>query len=277
MKKERKQQVIPAVQFPEKPSLADAPAAPMYIFIAIPAGNYVTAGFMYDLAQMIGFSTATLVNDRIADISINMVEGTYVHMARQDLIYQAVKVGATHILWLDSDHRFPRNLLIRLLQHNKDMVGINYSTRKDPLRFVGFKEVKREKGLPSVPLITAPDSTGLEECDALGFGALLMRTPPLDDFWDCHEEGPWFNIVWEHDLERWMGEDVYFCEQWRAAGYKIWCDHDLSKECLHSGWWQYETNHAYAWMQKTQEQEEQDGDNELQRAADVDRDVAESE
>jgi hypothetical protein len=251
------------VKLPSR-KLAEAPPAPLNIFIAMPAGNFVPAKFMYDLAKMVGFTTMTLVNDHIADLSINMVEGTYVHMARQDLLVQAVKVGATHVMWLDTDHQFPPNLLVRLLAHNKDMVGINYPTRKQPVRFVAFEHVK---GHPddeeSRVLMTGPDSVGLEKVDALGFGAVLMKTPPLDDLPNPLEHGPWFDIVWEQELDRWKGEDVFFCELWRNAGYEIHVDHELSKACKHVGLWEYTTDHAFAWQEEFSEEAEGDGDNEL--------------
>src|SRR5690554_3424171 len=93
------------------------------VVIAIPAHDNVPAHFAADLAGLIA-QTAQALPDEVT-LGVQMVKGTYVHQARQDLMIHMLENGATHILWLDSDMRFPPETLLHLLQHNLPVVGAN--------------------------------------------------------------------------------------------------------------------------------------------------------
>ena len=54
------------------------------------------------------------------------------HMDDIATLMHALAVDATHILWLDSDMRFPADTLGRLLARNRDIVGANYCARRFP-------------------------------------------------------------------------------------------------------------------------------------------------
>lgn len=206
------------------------------IAIAIPTHDMVPALFMYDVAALAAYTVAAMPED--VPFGITMVSGTYVHAARQELADLALADGATHVLWLDSDMRFPRDSLVRLLKHNKPIVGINYAKRGVPSDFVAIKEV----GMPGEKLITGEDSTGLEEVEALGFGCVLMKTEVLRYLPDP-KITPWFQN--EHLGDgRWMGEDVFFCRLLREARVSLLVDHDLSKACAHIGQFEYRCEHA---------------------------------
>lgn len=208
------------------------------IAIAIPTHDMVPALFMYDVASLCAYTIAVMPED--VPLGIHMVTGTYIHTARQDLANALVEQGVTHVLWLDSDMRFPRDALVRLLRHNVEMVGINYAKRGVPSGFVAIKKV----GIPGEPLRTTDESTGLEEVEALGFGCVLMKASALQGLPDPNEV-PWFQNVHMGDGQ-WMGEDVHFCKLIREAGHKIYVDHDLSKECAHIGQFEYLLAHAEA-------------------------------
>jgi hypothetical protein len=53
---------------------------------------------------------------------------------------------------------------------------------------------------------------------------------------------PWFTTRVEG--EKLLGEDYYFCEQVRAAGFEIWCDGDLSRDIGHIGQKVFRLNQA---------------------------------
>lgn len=230
------------------------------IAIAIATHDYVPAQFMYDLASMVMYTTARLPDD--VEFGINMVSGTYVHSARQELLEALVEQGVTHMLWLDSDMRFPRDSLIRLLKHNVPLVGINYSTRQIPPRYVAIKRMGTDERVGE-NLVTGPDSTGLEEVDALGFGMVLMKMHPYVDamFADRKpEDPPFFFFEWLPKRKIQKGEDVMFCEAWRKAGGVVYVDHDLSKECAHVGSFEYRIGHVNAWQELAAREAAEGGD-----------------
>ena len=210
---------------------------PAKIAIAVPTHEMVPATFAFDLANLLSWTSAQVPPE--VEVATTYVAGTYVHRARQDILDYLLSLDVTHILWLDSDMRFPREALLHLMSHDLDFVGINYAQRTSPPDFVG---IKRMGGIDDAGerLVTNTDSTGLESVDALGFGCFMMRTSALARF---PEDAPWF---W-YDLlpdGRHIGEDVYFCRLAREAGYEIYCDHDLSHLCSHTGSFDYRCGHA---------------------------------
>lgn len=211
------------------------------ISIAMPSHENVPVLFAYDLASLVMVSVGALPDT--VQFGINLSAGTYVHSARQELVEGLIAAGVTHILWLDTDMRFPRDALVRLLQRDVPVVGINYAKRGEPSEFVAIKKIGWD-GSISLRLNTLPDSTGLEEVDAIGFGMVLMRTSALKDMPDPKVK-PWFWFDWLPGIGQ-VGEDVYFCKLLRESGQKIYVDQDLSRECRHIGQKEYQPADVWA-------------------------------
>jgi acyl CoA:acetate/3-ketoacid CoA transferase alpha subunit len=166
-----------------------------------------------------------------------MIEGTLVNRSRTDLVTRAIETNCTHILWVDSDMKFPQDSLLRLLAHKKEIVGANYSHRRFPLKHVAYKTVSRERAIDHVICRTTAESTGLEEVDALGMGLMLVQTRVYLGLTE-----PWFAIT-----PAW-GEDIFFCLKARETkGIPTWVDHDLSKEVVHFGKMGYTFEDAERW------------------------------
>lgn len=245
--------------------LGEEGTPPIKVAICLPTHDMVPAGFMYDLTEMVGVWCATAVADGISDLAINMVQATIVQAGREELAQQAILTDCTHLLWCDTDHRFPKDALPRLFAHNKDIVGINYSTRRFPPQYVAFEQVDAETRTFK-RLVTDSESTGLQKAEAIGFGLTLVKA---DVFWEM--EKPWFDFTWVGPGADWEGEDVHFCRKARELGYDIWVDADLSKECTHIGQFQYRLDHVEAI------EENENGAGDLRGSTDDDRDVAESD
>ena len=211
---------------------------PVKIAVAIPSHDSIPYLFAYDLAGLCAFTSAVMPEG--SEFGVLGVSGTYIHQARQELADAIVAQGLDYVLWLDSDMRFPKDALIRLLEHKLPMVGINYAARGVPSHFIAIK--KAGIGADSCRLETHDDSAGLEEVDALGFGCVLMHVAALKDMPDP-KVTPWFQNQYLGD-GHWMGEDVFFCDLFRKAGGRIFVDHDLSKCCAHIGQFEYTLNLA---------------------------------
>lgn len=215
---------------------------PLRISICVPAHDNVPAPFMYDFARLCAHTSATLVAEGLADISIIMVQGAPMHEAREELARTALERGSTHVFWLDSGMRFPKDALIQLLARNEPVVGANYVTSGVPPTFVAVKEMGLGEESPE-RVVTDEDSEGLEEAQAIGFGVLLMQARVLESI---AEDGPFFGFEYLPEREQWVGEDVYLCRKLAAKGWKIQVDHDLSKQCSHIGQLEYRVEHAAA-------------------------------
>jgi len=191
--------------------------------------------FTYDLAAMLVHSTGVLVLPQLVDFGLYMLKSTYIHTARESLAEQVLDAGFDFILWLDSDMRFPKDLMERLLQHDKPIVGTNYCSRGMPYRFIAIEKLENDHPGEGRQLATTEESTGLAEVDAIGFGALLMRTSVLVSML---EDRPWF--FFEYTDYGHTGEDVFFCQKARKHDWRIYVDQDLSKEIAHIGQFEYE-------------------------------------
>jgi hypothetical protein len=215
------------------------------IAVCVPSHDNAPALFAFDLANMMGCVGATLVADGVVEqVGLMYVQGTYVHSARQQLANAVKAAGVDFALWLDADMRFPKTLLHDLLRHNKPMVGINYSTRGVPPRFVAISKVKWTPETEGAACQTLDSSTGLEEVEGIGFGAVLIRADVFRALPDPTEK-PWFWFEWLPHGEQ-VGEDIYFCRLVREAGFPILVDHDLSKQCAHIGQFEYKPDHVVA-------------------------------
>lgn len=214
----------------------------MKINIVVPTHDIVPAMFAYDLAQLQGFTVASMPGDTA--IGLTFLPGTYIQCARQELMQHCLDEGDDYILWLDSDMRFPKETFAHLIQHRVAMVGANYSKRALNSEPVAIKHVGRA-GSGHTPERLYPDeeATGLIEVESVGFGVLLMRMadfknlPPLT-------QGPWFEQTYDAALNQWTGEDTFFCELVRKKlGIKVMVDQDLSQACLHIGQMEYHLDH----------------------------------
>lgn len=221
------------------PRLAKAPVPKIKVAVSMPILGDTHAQFTYSYGKLMLYSGASLVADGVIDLLPNMIEGTYLHVARKDLTERALEIGATHILWLDGDMKFPQDALQRLLRHRKAIVGANYVTRRFPVHHVAFKHVDVSDERKHVHCRTTAESTGLEKVAAIGFGLLLMETRIFDSI-----PTPWFEIE-----DRPVGEDVAFCTKASEAGFETYVDHDLSKEVQHWGSFPFDYSHAEAWVE----------------------------
>jgi hypothetical protein len=254
----------------EQPTM---PLAPIRVMIASPCGDQVSAGYAHDLAMLVG---GTAFNRPDIEVRIAMEKGTLLPAMRTRLVYDALQHNCTHIMFIDSDMRFPPYLLGELLRHGEPIVGVNYIARRFPLRPTAFTSLD-----PIEPLWTEPESTGLVSVASIGFGAVLID---LDIF--RYMPQPWFNVEWVEKLlgERktgtFQGEDVYFCAKCVNAGVNVLVDQALSQHIQHEGSWEYSHDHALAQRDAIQFAKAQENasarHNELRDAASSDSVVAHS-
>jgi hypothetical protein len=196
------------------------------ILIGVPARDTVMTGFAHAITTLVACTAVS------ADIEVRLTfsAGTLICDQRDKLAKEAIDCGADALLFVDSDMRFPADALLRLLAHDVPIVAANYTTRRVPPEPVAFERLATAE-----KLWTRPDSTGLEECAAVGMGLMLIRTDVLKAM-----EKPRFFIPYIAAIDGHWGEDVWFCNQARKAGYGTLIDHDLSKEVKHIGLREYD-------------------------------------
>lgn len=192
----------------------------MKVAVLTPAQDTVSSGYAYDLARLMGSNSGMLIFQS---------RGTIIPEQRATLARAAIDAGATHLLWIDSDMRFPKNSLQRLLAHGEPIVGTNYSTRRPP--YSPTSET-RDGYLYS-------DVEGLVEVSHCGFGLILTDVEVFKKIVE-----PYFALGFNPTDKRYVGEDFFFCKKARDAGYKILVDQELSKEVRHVGEVEFRYEHA---------------------------------
>lgn len=203
--------------------------------ILLPCRDMLHTAFAYDLARLTAYWSAKHVPHGGA-LHLFTSQGTLIADQRQDLILEALRVNADYVLWLDTDMRFPKDIVDRLQAHEQPIVAANYSTRRVPARPVAFANERCDDFV-----YTTKDSTGLEEISAIGMGAMLESTEVYKKL-----SLPFFTIGYSQAAGDFFGEDVFHCRKAREAGFKILVDHDVSKEVRHIGSLEFTHEHAEA-------------------------------
>lgn len=205
--------------------------------ICVPSGDEWKADFAFDLAGML-LHTTTRSPDPL-ELGMHNHRLSVLPTARNWLVRDALTAGASHILFLDCDMRFPPETLLRLLSHDRDIVAANCVQRAFPTRATAWAN--------GAHVFTEADSTGLEEVESIGTAIMMIKatvfekmTPPAFFF----EPKP-------DDAFSFLGEDQYFCRKARECGFQVWIDHDLSKYVSHVGTLAYTHGMALACRDKT--------------------------
>lgn len=168
--------------------------------------------------------------------SVVYVEGADVAVAR-NLLAEKAKEVADYIFFIDDDVLPPINTITKLLSHDKDIVCGLYFAKQEPhfpQIFLKNYEDDLSKDDPT------PKWTGRYDCienykrdalieiDTCGAGCMLIKADVFKKL-----KLPYFQYIPKGEDTPRKGEDFYFCEKARDAGYKIYCDTSII--CKHIG------------------------------------------
>ena len=152
-------------------------------------------------------------------IDFLMIQSCDIASNRMWLVKEAKRLGATHLLFIDSDMLFPPTALETLLSRGKDIIGVEYNKRTFPLQTVTAYMPDVEKSE------TEPFKVGIA-----GTGFLLIK---LSIFDDPNMDKNWFSFGRNAEGKNVIGEDGWFCNTARSAGYDIYVDPSI--RVLHLG------------------------------------------
>lgn len=135
---------------------------------------------------------------------------------RNNLVEGAKKYLCSHILFLDIDHRHNKDTIVKLLSHNLPIVsGLSYMRNEpyEPCLFRG--EINNYR------TVTQWAENELIEVDSVGAACLLINMDVFNNI-----KHPYFQFMKNPDPSSQfdIGEDVYFCNKIKKAGYKIFVD-----------------------------------------------------
>ena len=168
----------------------------------------------------------------VADVAFIGREGCLVPWAREDIFKIALGQECSHLLFCDTDMRFPAHTIRQMIQLKKDIVGTWTFKRKLPREpTVHLREettdnyIWRNARVEERP--TEPFSRIGGNVIGVGTGLMLIDLNRAKRL-----EMPRFRADYGGP-----GEDLYFCSQALKAGLEIWCDPTI--EVGHIGDFEY--------------------------------------
>ena len=190
----------------------------------------------------------------VYDVSVGLIFQHYTPMpgCRIKLVERALKEGVTHILFVDDDMKLPIETIIRLYGFNVDIVtGLCWNKSRDDKSkpMIGFLN-------PQTKIVQWTSKwywPHFFEIDGCGLACCLIKA---DVFKRLGGPANWFDWNWTQEITKDngrtfrhttpMGEDLFFCQQARNAGIKIWCDSGvIVKHMLFSHTWDGEQMAGY--------------------------------
>lgn len=143
---------------------------------------------------------------------------------------RALKEKCDYIFFVDPDMSFPKNAIKELLMHDVDIVSGLYHLRYPPFVPVagwinGRGQVNGRKRKWDKDYYQLPKGK-LVIVHWVGAGCLLVKTNVFKKLGK-----PYWEDKVNKNGNRVIGHDIWFCNQARKAGYKIYVD--TSIDCLH--------------------------------------------
>lgn len=146
--------------------------------------------------------------------------GSVIHESRNLLVEKALELECTHVLFIDDDMIFPPEALVKLLEHDVDIVCGLAFRRLPPYDPVIFKQHVNDI------LATEKIKQGLVEIDACGSAFILIKRRVFDKM-----PNPWYKwgdtSLGIYVESGGLGEDLSFSLRAKRMGFKVYCDTDL--------------------------------------------------
>lgn len=160
---------------------------------------------------------------------IHNTRGSILPRSRQNIIDRALRSGATHVLFVDSDQTFPAETFHQLYSHGKPVVAANIPTKSLPANTTARVKSDDPWGME---VITGAEDVSLEAVWRVGTGVMLID---LEIFEWVDWPQPIFTQEWAEEIQDYHGEDWGFCKWLESCGIPIFVDHALSNTIGHIG------------------------------------------
>jgi hypothetical protein len=174
--------------------------------------------FMHRLGQL---QVRSETDDRLVEFKffLCVIGRVFPALARERIAeFACDEVQADYLFMWDDDMILCMDLFERLYRHKVDICAALAFTRLGPFHPVIYRlttgydiQAKKDYYL-NTTVMNYPKDT-LVECDAVGFGSVLIDTRVLRGL-----PKPWFMTT------SGAGEDIHFCHQARAAGFRVFVD-----------------------------------------------------
>lgn len=218
------------------------------VFIATPAHNaQVCTRYVLGLLK-----TIKMLEERGIDHKVFFRAGdSLLDRARSECAHEFLVSGFSHMLFIDSDMGFCPTNLERLLAKNEDLVASVAPQKKyhweTSVRPASGHSLESQLLVHNHRQIEGTFQDGFVEATHVGTAFMLIRRgvfermmqayPQLRYMDEGGERWAFFQYGLDQETGRWRGEDLAFCQRWRALGGKIYVD--LAHPLIHAGYCEY--------------------------------------
>jgi hypothetical protein len=156
-------------------------------------------------------------NERF-EFYISTIGRVFPAYAREAIAQMAVDGGMDYLFFIDDDMLAHPDIFEQLYKNKVDICAGLAFTRNAPHKPViynldtGYSALEHKYWYENYPVMNYPKDE-LVECDAVGFGAVLIKVDILKQM-----KKPWFMVT------SGAGEDIHFCHQAREKGFRVFMD-----------------------------------------------------
>lgn len=200
------------------------------VVVVVPSGPHWLADFSTSLISMMGyFMNNKVPGSTTSQFRVVNVKGSILPTLRLNGLKAAKAIGASHLLYVDSDHTFPPDMLNRLLKWKKDCVAVNCVTKSIPSTTTARSHVEGDSH--GAIVYSDPGNVGqLARVWRVGTGVMLLSKRAYNQI--PHEA---FAMTYKPEADTYQGEDWTLCEALENAGVPIYIDHAVSRQVGHVG------------------------------------------
>jgi hypothetical protein len=142
-------------------------------------------------------------------------EGYTIAENRNYIAVQAVNAGSDYLLMIDDDMTFEVDVLNKLIEVDKPIVGVAYHPRSETGQITKYLD---ETHAVSLEQSDDPKYKVPFKCYATGTGIILIKCSILLEI-----PRPWFDFEWFETGQCKTGEDWFFCIKAGKHGFETWC------------------------------------------------------
>lgn len=228
------------------------------IFLGLPLYNHTTnTEFMMSVIRLICFS----IQNGLELVMYPVVFDSLISRARNSIVAHFMASDCTHLLFIDGDIEFQVQDVLRLVQADKDVIGVGYAQKwlrldphivaqPEPLELMSKASVHLKDPLaPPAQIMEAEYvTTGFLLIKKHVIEKLMIANPhrkyinDVDGYRSPEAENYFYNLFCTEVAPsgRYESEDYGFSRLWREIGGKIHVITDVT--LTHHGWHGYKSN-----------------------------------
>lgn len=213
------------------------------VFLATPCyGQQVTMQYANSLVSLVEDFRA-----RGVSLRRHLSSGdALITRARNNLVNQFLRTGCSHLLFIDSDMEFRPEVVARLLDAGKDIVGAVYPLKRFYIEQLPVDRPATVADLMGYVVHELPGGGlrvqgGFAEVAAVGGGMMLIRRDVIERLVEHNPQLRYrikpdllgaaapvgyalFDTMIDPDTLESLPEDYAFCRRARMAGFRVWAD-----------------------------------------------------